>query len=47
MLAFVAKQDISDTLLFVAMESIYLLFQFGIYGVLIGIIYNGGIDKNT
>jgi len=46
-LAFVAKQDISDTLLFVAMESIYLLFQFGIYGVLIGIIYNGGIDKNT
>ena len=41
-LAFVAKQDMNNTLLFISMESIYLLFQFGIYGLLIGIIYNDG-----
>jgi len=38
-LAFVAKQDVADAGLFVAMESVYLLLQFGIYGVLIGLIY--------
>lgn len=46
-LAFVAKQDMNSTLLFISMESIYLLFQFGIYGVLIGIIYNDGLEKNV
>lgn len=39
-LAFVAKQDINNTILFIAMESFYLLLQFGIYGLLIGIIYD-------
>lgn len=45
-LAFVAKQDMTNTLLFIAMESVYLLLQFGIYGVLIGIIYAGSVNKN-
>ena len=39
-LAFVAKQDINNPMHFITMESIYLLLQFGIYGILIGIIYN-------
>ncbi len=39
-LAFVAKQDISNTMLFIIMESFYLLLQFGIFGILIGLIYN-------
>ena len=38
-LAFVAKQIVTNPLSFVAMESFYLLLQFGIYGVLIGLIY--------
>lgn len=39
-LAFVAKQTIQNPVGFVAMESFYLFLQFGIYGVLIGSIYN-------
>jgi hypothetical protein len=39
-LAFIAKQIIQSPIGFVAMESFYLLLQFGIYGVLIGNIYN-------
>ena len=38
-LAFVAKQALSGVFLFMVMETIYLLIQFGIYGILIGIIY--------
>jgi hypothetical protein len=38
-LAFVAKQDISNSLFYIFMESFYLLLQFGTYGVLIGMIY--------
>ena len=38
-LAFVAKQVISNPMLFITMESFYLLLQFGIFGVLIGLIY--------
>ena len=38
-LAFVAKQVISNPMLFIIMESFYLLLQFGIFGVLIGLIY--------
>ena len=45
-LAFVAKQDMTNTLLFITMESFYLLLQFGIYGVLIGIIYAGSVNKD-
>ncbi|MEJ2680712.1 MAG: hypothetical protein P8144_04310, partial [Gammaproteobacteria bacterium] len=39
-LAFVAKQVIQNAVGFVAMESFYLVLQFGIYGVLIGNIYS-------
>ena len=38
-LAFVAKREMADTGLFIAMESVYLLLQFGIYGALIGLTY--------
>lgn len=38
-LAFVAKQVVGSTPMFIIMESFYLLIQFGIYGVLIGLIY--------
>lgn len=38
-LAFIAKQPVQDVLQFVAMETVYLAFQLGIFGVLIGIIY--------
>ena len=37
-LAFVAKQSVDNALGFVALESFYLLLQFLIYGVLIGLI---------
>ncbi|MCU7918890.1 MAG: hypothetical protein KZQ95_11100 [Candidatus Thiodiazotropha sp. (ex Epidulcina cf. delphinae)] len=39
-LAFVAKQDISNVMLFVVMESIYLFIQFAVYGLLIGLIFS-------
>ncbi len=39
-LAFIAKQDIDNSMLFIIMESFYLLLQFGIFGVLIGLIYS-------
>jgi hypothetical protein len=38
-LAFVAKQAVPDAWLFVAMETVYLLLQFGIFGMLIGLIF--------
>jgi hypothetical protein len=38
-LAFVAKQPVQDVALFIAMESVYLALQFGLFGLLIGIIY--------
>ncbi|MCB1646903.1 MAG: hypothetical protein KDI36_15695 [Pseudomonadales bacterium] len=38
-LAFVAKQIVQNPLAFIAMESFYLLLQFGIYGILIGFIF--------
>ena len=43
-LAFIAKQNMSNTLLFIFMESFYLLLQFGIFCVLIGIIYARNAD---
>ena len=45
-LAFIAKQSIVNPLLFIAMESFYLLLQFGIYGGLIGLIYQNQERKN-
>ena len=46
-LAFVAKQVVDSSLSFVAMESFYLLVQFGIYGLLIGKIYSKVLEKNV
>ena len=44
-LALVAKQSVDDAISFVAMESFYLLLQFGIYGVLIGKIYSKDLKE--
>jgi hypothetical protein len=44
-LAFIAKQDINDSKLFLLMESFYLLIQFGIFGILIGLIYSKAPNK--
>ncbi len=38
-LAFVAKQVVDSSTLFILMESFYLFLQFGLYGLLIGIIH--------
>ena len=46
-LAFVAKQVVDSSLSFVAMESFYLLVQFGVYGLLIGKIYSKVLEKNS
>lgn len=40
-LAFVAKQVVEPAFFFVAMETVYLVLQFGIFGVFIGLIHNG------
>ena len=39
-LAFVAKQTIQDVGQFIAMETLYLALQFGLFGLLIGTIYH-------
>lgn len=46
-LAFVAKQVVDSSLSFVVMESFYLLIQFGVYGLLIGKIYDKALDQNA
>ena len=38
-LAFVAKQIVQQTISFMMMETVYLILQFGVFGVLIGLIY--------
>jgi hypothetical protein len=38
-LAFIAKQTLQSPSLFVVMETFYLLLQFGIFVVLIGLVY--------
>lgn len=40
-LAFIAKQPVQNVGLFVAMETFYLALQFGLFGVLIGLVYRG------
>lgn len=37
-LAFVAKQVVVSSLLFIVMESLYLLIQFGLFGIIIGLL---------
>lgn len=46
-LAFVAKQNVEQEIVFIAMESVYLLFQFGIFGVLLGLIFKNHSDKKV
>ena len=45
-LAFVAKQVVASSLSFVIMESFYLLLQFGLYGILIGIIFDKSLNQD-
>lgn len=46
-LAFMAKQNVSNSMLFISMESFYLLLQFGMFGVLIGFIYAKALGNNA
>lgn len=46
-LAFVAKQNVADAWSFVAMESVYLLLQFSIFGLLIGLIFRGADSSGS
>ncbi len=46
-LAFVAKQVVENSLSFIFMESFYLLIQFGIYGVAIGLIHDQNAKENA
>lgn len=46
-LAFVAKQIVASSLSFIVMESFYLLLQFGIFGILIGIIFNKSLCQSS
>ena len=43
-LAFVAKQKVPGVLTFIGMETAYLLLQFGLFGLIIGVIHRGGIS---
>ena len=43
-LAFVAKQEIPGASAFIWMETLYLVLQFGVFGLIIGIIHRGGIS---
>ena len=38
--AFMAKQSVTNALLFAVMETGYLVVQFGLYGILLGFIYS-------
>ena len=38
-LAFVAKQEVAGVSAFIWMESVYLLFQFGVFGLVLGAIH--------
>jgi hypothetical protein len=40
-LAFIAKQTVHNPGLFLTMETVYLSLQFGLFGLLIGLIYRG------
>jgi len=46
-LAFVAKQVVESSPLFILMESFYLLLQFGFYGVAIGLIHSKTANTDT
>jgi len=44
-LAFVAKQTVPGQWSFVWMETVYLLLQFGLFGLIIGVIHRGGASR--
>ena len=44
MLAFVAKQKVPGVSAFIGMETAYLLLQFGLFGLIIGVIHRGEIS---
>lgn len=46
-LALIAKQSVNDPVMFALMETFYLLLQFGIFGVLIGLIYKDPIEEHS
>ena len=41
-LAFVAKQQMAATSAFIGMETLYLVLQFGLFGLCLGFIHRGG-----
>lgn len=43
--AFIAKQAVTNAPLFIAMETGYLAVQFGVFGILIGLIYRDLSDE--
>lgn len=45
-LAFMAKTDAAANIQFLGMETIYLFMQFGLYGILIGIIWKEKSSNN-
>lgn len=45
-LALMAKSEPAQSMIFLAMETFYLVLQFGIFGLLLGIIYNRFRTKN-
>lgn len=40
-LAFVAKQEVPGAWMFVGMETVYLVLQFGVFGMLLGAVHRG------
>ena len=40
-LAFVAKQEVPGAWTFVGMETVYLMLQFGVFGMLLGAVHRG------
>ncbi len=44
-LAFVAKQKVPEVSAFIWMETVYLLLQFGLFGLILGFIYRRGETK--
>jgi len=46
-LALVAKQNVPDAASFVVMETVYLGLQFGLFAVVLGLIFNGAKQGNT
>lgn len=45
-LAFVARQKVPEVSAFIWMETAYLLVQFGLFGLILGVIYRGEIQTD-